>query len=260
MIILTKTPLWILGLLAALLTLIAMSGPLLVRRRISLERLSTNNEVAGFKFATIGVIYAVLLGFAVLTVWGKWADAETSVGMESGAAVSVFRLAKGIDGETSTAIRARMEEYLRAAIEADWPAMQQGHGSPEVTRALTNVYEALWQYQPKDARGAVVVAELLRQLDLLGQARRARLVMAAGIVPGVVWLVLFGGAVVTIGFTLLFATQNLRHQVVMTGGLSLLIFATLLVIIAIDHPFAGSVSVESTPLAVVLADFGGVKP
>ena len=30
----------------------------------------------------------------------------------------------------------------------------------------------------------------------VGQARRARLVMATGIVPGIVWLVLFGGAAV----------------------------------------------------------------
>jgi Protein of unknown function (DUF4239) len=260
MIILTKTPLWVLGILAALLTLISMSGPFLVRRRISLERLSTNNEVAGFKFATIGVIYAVLLGFAVITVWGKWAEAETNVGIEAGAAVTVFRLANGIDDETTSAVRARMADYLRAVIAADWPAMQLGTSSPEVTRALTRVYQALLQYQPKDARGSAVMTELLRQLDLLGQARRARIVMAAGVVPSIVWLVLFGGAVITIAFTFLFATKNLGAQVVMTGGLALLIFSTLLVIIAIDHPFAGSIRVESTPLAVVLADFGGAKP
>jgi hypothetical protein len=73
-------------------------------------------------------------------------------------------------------------------------------------------------------------------------------------------LVLFGGAAITIGFTLLFATQNLRHQVVMTGGLALLIFSILLVIIAIDHPFAGSVRVDSSPLATVLAELGGANP
>jgi Protein of unknown function (DUF4239) len=260
MIILTRAPIWILGLLAVLLTLLSMSGPLLVRRRISLERLSTNNEVAGFKFATIGVIYAVLLGFAVITVWGKWAEAETNVGIEAGAAVTVFRLANVIEDEASSAVRTRMAEYLRAAITTDWPAMQLGKSSPEVTRALTSIYEALLKYEPKEARGAAVMAELLRQLDLLGEARRARIVMAGGVVPGIVWLVLFGGAVVTISFTFLFATKNLRAQVIMTGGLALLIFSTLLVIVAIDHPFAGSVSVEPTPLAVVLADFGGAKP
>ena len=207
---LTKTPLWILGLLVGLLTLAAMSGPLWVRRRVSLERLSTNNEVAGFKFATIGVIYAVLLGFAVITVWGKFSDAESNAGLEAGAAATIFRLARGIDGEASSALHARMTDYLRAAIAGDWPAMQLGRSSPEVTRALSDVYAALLQYQPKDARGAAVMAELLHQLDLLAHARRARIVVAAGIVPHIVWLVLFGGAIITIGFTFLFGTKNLR--------------------------------------------------
>jgi hypothetical protein len=257
MINLTETPLWILGLVVVLMTLIAMSGPLLVRRRMSLEWLSTNNEVAGFKFAIIGVIYAVLLGFAVITVWDRFTDAESNVGLEAGAAATIFRLVNGIDGETSSAVRARMRDYLRAAITADWPAMELGKSSPEATRALSDVYAALLQFQPKDARGAAVMAELLHQLDLLAHARRARIVLAAGIVPDVVWVVLFGGAFITIGFTLLFGTKNLGAQASMTGGLSLMIFSILLVIIAIDHPFAGSVSVDSKPLAIVLAELGG---
>jgi hypothetical protein len=46
-------------------------------------------------------------------------------------------------------------------------------------------------------------------------------VRPAGIVPGIIWVVLFGGAVVTIGFTLFFGTVNLRAQTMLTGALSL---------------------------------------
>src|SRR5690349_20738036 len=61
---LTTQPLWLSGtLLIGVATLIAMAGPILVRRRVSLDRLRINNEVAGFKFATVGVLYAVLLAF-----------------------------------------------------------------------------------------------------------------------------------------------------------------------------------------------------
>ena len=72
MIYLTTRPLWVLGILVGLATLLAMLGPIVVRRRLGLEWLSTNNEVAGFKFATIGVLYAVLLGFAVIVVWEEF--------------------------------------------------------------------------------------------------------------------------------------------------------------------------------------------
>ena len=45
--------------------------------------------------------------------------------------------------------------------------------------------------------------------------------------------------------------------VISTGALSVLIFSGLLIVIAIDHPFAGTVRVEPEPLAAVLADPGG---
>lgn len=57
----------------------------------------TNNEVAGFKFATVGVI---LLAFAVVVVWEKFNQAESEVAKESGAAATIFRLTGGIDPET----------------------------------------------------------------------------------------------------------------------------------------------------------------
>src|SRR5689334_11035418 len=67
--ILTFLPLWLAAaLLVGVLTLLAMGGPALIRRRLSLERLRANNEVAGFKFATVGVLYAVLLAFAVIVL------------------------------------------------------------------------------------------------------------------------------------------------------------------------------------------------
>jgi Protein of unknown function (DUF4239) len=256
MFFLTKAPLWIAASLVALITAAAMFGPVLIRRRLGLEWLRTNNEVAGFKFATVGVIYAVLLGFAVITVWDKFSEAETTVSMEAGAAATILRLADGIDAQASASLRAGMIAYLHAAIAQDWPAMQFGRGSPDATRALGGAYAALLQYQPADLKGAALMTELLHQLDLVTQARRSRIVVSAGIVPGIVWIVLFGGAVITIGFTFLFGTKNLYAQAVMTGALSMLIFSALLVIIAIDHPFSGSVRVDSEPLTAVLSDLG----
>jgi hypothetical protein len=80
--------------------------------------------------------------------------------------------------------------------------------------------------------------------------------LASGVVPGILWVVLFGGAVLTIGFTLFFGTENLRAQTMMTGALSLLIFSGLFVIIIAEDPFAGSVQVQPEALSVVLEDFG----
>ncbi len=257
---LSAAPLWITGiLLVGGATLLSMAGLVLIRRWIGLERLKLNNEVAGFKFAAVGVLYAVLLAFAVIVVWEKYNGAEEHVAQEAGAATTVYRLAEGLGDQDGASLRDSMTAYLKTAIAEDWPAMARGEQSPAANQALNDVYAAALRYRPADQRGAVVFTAVLHQLDLITEARRARIVVASGIVPGVLWLVLFGGALVTVGFTYFFGTENLRAQMLMTGALALLIFSGLLIIIAIDLPFAGTVRIEPEALVLVLEDFGGAS-
>jgi Protein of unknown function (DUF4239) len=261
MLFLTVQPLWLSALILIVpTTLISVAGPFLIRRYVKLDRLRTNNEVAGFKFATVGVLYAVLLAFAVVVVWEKFNDADNKVAVEAGAAATVYRLANGIGGDQGAAIRNVMNRYLNLVIARDWPAMQQGKASRAATDALSEIYVVVLNFRPTDNSGAVLLGALLRQVDLVGEARRGRLVTADGIVPDIIWLVLFAGAALTIGFTFFFGAENIRAQAAMTGVLSILIFAGLLTIISIDHPFAGPVSVGSEPLLAVLVDFGAMPP
>jgi Protein of unknown function (DUF4239) len=134
---LSEAPLWISGiLLVGGMTLLSMVGLILVRRRVALERLRTNNEVAGFKFATVGVLYAVLLAFAVLVVWEKFNRAEEHVAQEAGAAATIYRLAAGLGDQEGASLRDTMTAYLKAAITEDWPAMARGRQSPSAQRRL----------------------------------------------------------------------------------------------------------------------------
>jgi hypothetical protein len=107
-------------------TLLAMLGPLLVRRFVALDRLTINNEIAGFKFATVGVLYAVLLAFVIIVVWEKFTNAEVTVVHEAGSAENVFRLSQGLGDVTGADLREAVADYLRAAIKDDWPAMNKG--------------------------------------------------------------------------------------------------------------------------------------
>jgi hypothetical protein len=257
MLFLTTMPLWLSGLLLIVpTTALAMAGPYVVRRYIELSRLRTNNEIAGFKFATVGVLYAVLLAFAIIVVWEKFNEADNVVAKEAGAAATIYRLSHGINVEEGAAVSKALTAYLTAAITKDWPAMQLGKASPAANEALNGIYSTVLKFHPADNSGAILLAELLRQVDLVSEARRARLVTANGIVPGIVWLVLFGGAAITIGFTFFFGAENLRAQSAMTGALSVLMFAGLLTIVAIDHPFAGQVKVGPEALIAVVDDFG----
>jgi len=254
---LVTAPLWISAVLLVILpTALSMAGPVVARRIIGLERLSTNNEVAGFKFAVVGVLYAVLLAFVVIVVWEKFSDAESDVSREAGAAAAVYRLIGGIDAQPRQALRDDLIAYLKSAVVDDWKAMETGRSSRKTTQALDTLYATALAYQPTDPRGVALMSQILNQLDNMIEARRARLVKALGTVPGVIWVVLFGGAVLTIGFTFFFGTQNLRAQTLMTGALAMLILSGLLIIVAIDRPFSGTVKVQPDGLLEVIEDLG----
>ena len=256
LVFLTTQPLWVSStIVVGLTTFLTMLGLFVVRRCVAHGRLTENNEVAGFNFATVGVLYAVLLAFAIVVVWEKFSAAETTVAEEAGAAESIFRLSYGIEDPGGADLRQALSTYLGVTVAVDWPAMDRGTvgtGTRPARQALDEVYAALLKAAAAQRIEAPLMSEVMRQLDAIAQARRARLIASEGTVPGVIWFLLFGGAVLTIVFTFFFGMRSLPAQALMTGLLSVLIFSELLAIVAIDRPFSGAVKLGPHALANVL--------
>src|SRR5262249_58970072 len=195
---LSTQSLWVSGpIIVGLGTVLSMVGLVLVRRYVDVKSLTANNEIAGHKFATIGVLYAVLLGFAIIFVWQKFADAELDVVHEAGAAENIYRLSHGLSDKTGAAVRSAGAKSPKVAINDDWPAMDRGAAAPEggAKEALDAVYSTL--VSSSGQGDTAVVSEMLRQVDLVTQSRRARLIASEGTVPNLLWLVPLGATVVT---------------------------------------------------------------
>jgi hypothetical protein len=253
---LSSLPLWLLILLVSIVpTAVAMVAQTLIRRWVGADKLAKNNEIAGFKFATVGVIYAVLLAFSVIVVWEKFNDAENAVADEAGATAALFHYVEGNDPE-ARAVRRAITNYIKTAIDKEWPAMAGESDSREVTRALDGIYSAALALNQSSTRDTADMSEVFRQIDNVTSARRIRLHLAIGLVPDVIWIALFLGAGLTVGFTLFFGSENFVAQVAMTGILSLLVTMGLVVIVSIDHPFTGPVYIHPDPLTSVLEEFG----
>ena len=52
-----------------------------------------HNDVAGFIYAALGVIYAVLMALVVIAVWEEYGAASDTVEQEANAAADIFWLA-----------------------------------------------------------------------------------------------------------------------------------------------------------------------
>ena len=98
--------------------------------------------------------------------------------------------------------------------------MAQGEESTEGRQALGSIYKVILAIPIGRPRDAVLLDALLTQADLVTDARRERISLAEGVVPAAIWLILFLGAALTLGFTFFFGVENLRAQVVMAGILA----------------------------------------
>ncbi len=157
-------------LLVILPTAATMVGSILVRRVFGLERLVINNEVAGFKFAVVGIVYGLLLTLATISAWDKFSEAHVAVIEEAAAANAIYQLTNGPE-QDQLAVRAALSKYLMLAIDKDWPAMEVEQESEEVSGALGELYTDVIRLIQK---ASVAPAQNMRQHKLELRAGRKK--------------------------------------------------------------------------------------
>jgi hypothetical protein len=245
-----ETWVWILLFVVALPAL-AVGGALLVRRLVGADVLAYHNDVAGFIYAVVGVVYAVLLGFSAIIVWEQFRRAQEGVDEEANALADLYRDSRIFPPEVRNAVELRVREYTRLVVEQEWPAMVAGKSSSATWDAYNRIWQTYHAFQPRDDHQRIWYAESLERLNALADARRDRLLSVRSGVPTVMWAVLLCGGAITIGFSFLFGTRNARAQVFMTGGLALTIGVALLSILALHKPFGGITRVDPEPFQQV---------
>jgi hypothetical protein len=242
---LAVAPTWLSALLVVVLpTVLVAAGPFLLRRFLSFEQQVISNEIAGFTYGTLGVIYAVLLGLTVIAVWEQLRDAQHEVERETGALVSLYRLAEAIDPALQDVATDKISRYVALELDEEWPTLDQGRLSPAAIAALRDISTIYSGHEPRTRREELMLEVALNLLTELHKSRQARLAIAEGIIPAALWGVLFGGAIIVIGFPLFFASRRLLSQSLMIGLLSLLVTGVLHITLLLDYPFSGSVQVR----------------
>jgi hypothetical protein len=246
--VLNTMPLWLVGLgVVGASEVYSVGLMLLCRRKWGADRLRLNNEVAGFKFSVIGVLYAVLLGFIVIAVWENFRDTESAVRNEAKAIANLTQLSYALPEPGGSSIRTPLLAYAEEVRRSEWPAMARGFSSNAASHVLAHLTEAIFDVRPEEFRDLGLYQQTLRLLGVIEDNRNERLDNADGSVPTILWLVLVGGAMILLGYPAFFGTSNLIAQTLMTAALALLVALALLPALLLDYPFTGDVAISSAP-------------
>jgi hypothetical protein len=223
---------------------------LICRSRLGADRLALNNDVAGFKFAVIGVFYAVLLAFVVVAVWEDYRDTEAAVRNEAKALSDLHQVSYALPEQVGDTIRKHLIAYAEQVRDIEWPAMAQGAASGSAANELHNLGEAILLAKEDNAALYHHVIDLLTNIN---DNRNERLDSSDGTVPTVLWLVLLAGALITLGYPSFFGTSNITAQILMTAALAALVALTAFVAIVLDYPFTGQARISRVPFEQSLA-------
>jgi len=241
-------PLWVTALFLIVGAAGYSIGLMLATRAIyGVDRLSLNNEVAGFKFAVIGVFYAVLLAFVVIAVWEDFRKTETAVRDEAKAVVDLHRLTFALPGESGSEIREHLVAYANDVREQEWRTMAVGEPSDAVIKDLDQLSRAVFSVNPQGWQELALYQDALRLLAVMTDNRNERLDSSDGSMPNILWFVLIVGGLITLGYPSFFGSTNRVAQVLMTAALAELVALAMLLGIAFDYPFTGEVRISPYP-------------
>jgi hypothetical protein len=235
--------------------LLALLGLAVVRRSVSHARLARHTDVAGYVYAVIGVIYAVILAQVVVAAWEEYRDARAVAADEANAVLNLARLAQVWPDEERIRIEEALSAYAQNVVEVEWPAMAKGEFGPTLD---TDLVHRLWQVVNEAGvrggdRGPTYAASLV-QLDNLDESRRSRVLLGEDALPEPMSLTLLIGAVVTVAFSYLFAVDDGWVHGLMTAALATLVALLLLLEFQLETPFEGPSAIAPTAMELVRAE------
>jgi hypothetical protein len=231
---------------------ITVGGLYAVRRRVEAATLKENHDVAGFTFGIIGAFYGVVLAFVIVVVWQRFERANEQVTSESLAVSNLYSLAQGLGEPYRTELRNALREYANHVLNDEWQAMAEDHYVPD-PRQEQRIWDVLLKATPANAQQQVFLDKSVDQMTQLSDFRRLRYVYYSADLPSVIWIVIYVGCVITLGFSYFFVTRRFRHQAIMCGTFAALIGLTILAISELATPYQGAVVVSNEAFRMVAA-------
>ncbi len=230
----------------------AVGGVLLVRRFYDAGNLKHHHDIAGPIFSTLGVVYAVLLAFAIVVVWQNFDRTQNAVILEANYYGDIYRDSVALPEPLRTDLRADMDDYINAIIDDEWKLLAVGQRSTIVQEKSDKIWKLYAGFEPKTDNEKIIFAEIFDRANTAGELRRQRIADASTGIHPVLWFVLLFGGLITVVFTFFFGSDNLGAQLIMTTLLSVLIVLILFTILIMDFPFSGDINISPAAFEQVL--------
>ena len=224
-------------------------GLYLVRLWVPIEALKKNHEVAGFTFGVVGAFYGLFLAFVIVAAWERYDRADESVRHEAIGLTELYRLAADYEEPVRGILEHSIRKYIGSIVEQDWPEMANDtYRTKRDAVGAMGLWKIVSDYKPTDARQQLLVEKSFEALSQVSDARAMRYMYYSENLPDMVWMVIYVGFFITVGFGYFFGLETFKSQALMCAVFSGLLGLTILAILELAHPYQGTHTISAFPL------------
>jgi hypothetical protein len=265
----SRIPIWLaLPLFIALFATVAVFAHSLFRRLVPSERLAEQYDVAGFLVSVVGVLYSVVLGFLVGTVWTTFASAQQTTNMEAGYVADAFNFAAHTPAPQRQELERLIARYAIDVRDVEWPLAEYGRADSNAANLIDRAIEVTVTMPPPPASvgpGKILESNMIRSALLgnlrnVADTRRLRLVQMQSRLPAGMYEALILGALMVISFAFFFGVKDRFKQMALTALVAGSIGLFFGLVVELSTPYSGSIQVSRDAWTYViennhLADF-----
>lgn len=241
------------SILVALLVMWAFRRTWLAKKR------NQHNELIGWQIGFLGTTYAVIIAFMLADVWNDYQAAETNAEIEANSVINMYRVAEGLPEPSRAGIENLAKEYADAMIDSEWPAMMRGVRSAASSQIVAAMWKEVLGIQATTPVQQTSLQQELTDLSNMTEHRRIRQLQSRSSLPGIFWLVLIVGGVMTVLYTCLLDVEDTMMHVIQVIGVSFIVSLVLVTIADVDAPYGGAVHIQPTAFQLVQQAIGGTQ-
>jgi hypothetical protein len=225
----------------------------LFERFIPHHRREPHNDVAGFIFATVSVVFAVPLAFVVVALWTNNDNAHQTTFKEANELAGIYWISREMPLPLGSQLEHETLDYAHTVTDDEWPLLAEHRTSPKATDLVYQMRASVFSFHPADVSQQVLYDHALTHVESLAEQRRERLNQTEESLPPLLWAILIGSALVTIAFTFLFGLSSSFAHTVMVMTLAGLVVVSLVVVREMSYPYSGTMKVDPTAFEVFLS-------
>jgi Protein of unknown function (DUF4239) len=207
-----------------------------------LQNRGNSNDLVNYASGAFSLCYGLLLSLLSVSTYQNSARIQATIDNEASSIASLYRTVSSYPAPLGGELQFLLRDYTLYVINKDWPAHRLGKVWNGGALRLQVIQQDILSFEPENRAQQLLQQQSITFFNQLNDTRQQRLTGVRTAIPGVLWYVVAVGALINV--TLLWMLDmGLAIHLILGGIISFSLGIIIFLILAMDRPLQGSVSI-----------------